>query len=458
MLPVCAGAEQGIGRVHTGRRAETWVGHSDIIGHRQWRDRRRYCGHVGDQASRRAGRPQRNTARTLAPGPGCFLVAVVGLEEAAERSHPVLRRADRLLRGRPEPDVCRDRQSPASHRSVRPDVRPQRLHRTDRRRREHGGPPRTIGPGNNAGVWEAGAPKIGGRLVTFHLAADLLFIPLFALLLAWAMSAASRRAGQTGIKCSTLPVAYMVAALVETGFTWFAFNCGSHLPGSCNLDVGQGTGTAIHVLSNVKWLLLAANFPSLAMLVFPALHVSLPHLRTSQVVDHGPRLVDWVAEGSLDAAFVAIAGQIELPKGVSGQVVGVDRIGVLAPATCDLPSTDRRQFAGRTVATYTTELLGGGARRARRRPWGHAVPGCDGRDRGAAGWPPGSSGHAPVPAADLPRRQRPRARDAPLRRPPAVLGDSGPEGAVLEERTADGREGTGAVGGLCSRLTLCRGS
>ena len=64
------------------------------------------------------------------------------------------------------------------------------------------------------------------------------------------------------------------------------------------------------------------------MLLFPALHVALPHIRTSQVVDHGPRLVEWVAEGSLDAAFVAIAGQIgAAPKGVTSQVVGVDRIG-----------------------------------------------------------------------------------------------------------------------------------
>src|SRR5215204_2274979 len=88
---------------------------------------------------------------------------------------------------------------------------------------------------------------------------------------------------------------------------------------------------------------------SLAMLLFPALHVAMPHIRTTQVVDHGDRLVECVAEGSLDAAFVAIAGQIELPKGVTNRVVGVDRIGVLAPATCDLHSTDRRQFAGRTV-------------------------------------------------------------------------------------------------------------
>ena len=97
---------------------------------------------------------------------------------------------------------------------------------------------------------------------------------------------------------------------------------------------------------------------SLAILVFPALHIALPHLRTSQVVDHGPRLVGWVAEGSLDAALVAIAGQMELPKGVASQVVGVDRIGVLVPATCDLRSTDRRHFAGRAVVTYTTDYSG----------------------------------------------------------------------------------------------------
>jgi DNA-binding transcriptional LysR family regulator len=100
------------------------------------------------------------------------------------------------------------------------------------------------------------------------------------------------------------------------------------------------------------------TIPSLAMLLFPALHVAVPHIRTSQIVDHGPRLVEWVAEGSLDAAFVAIAGQMQLPKGVTSRIVGVDRIGVLAPATCDLRSTDRRHLAGRTVITYTTDHSG----------------------------------------------------------------------------------------------------
>ena len=134
------------------------------------------------------------------------------------------------------------------------------------------------------------------------------------------------------------------------------------------------------------------TIPSLAMLVFPALHVALPHLRTSQVVDHGPRLVGWVAEGSLDAAFVAIAGQIELPKGVASQVVGVDRIGVLAPATCDLHSTDRRQFAGRTVVTYTTDYSGEELDGRVVALGATPLQGRDGRDRGADGAPPGPPG------------------------------------------------------------------
>jgi DNA-binding transcriptional LysR family regulator len=100
------------------------------------------------------------------------------------------------------------------------------------------------------------------------------------------------------------------------------------------------------------------TIPSLAALLFPALHVAMPQIRTSQVVDHGRRLVERVAEGELDAAFVAIAGQIVLPKGITGRVVGLDRIGVLAPANCDLRSTDRRHLAGRTVITYTSDQSG----------------------------------------------------------------------------------------------------
>ena len=100
------------------------------------------------------------------------------------------------------------------------------------------------------------------------------------------------------------------------------------------------------------------TIPSLAMLLFPALHVAMPHLRISQVVDHGPRLVEWVAEGSLDAVFIAIAGQMDLPKGVTSRIVGTDRLAVLSPASCDLRSTERRQFVGRTVVTYTTDYSG----------------------------------------------------------------------------------------------------
>jgi DNA-binding transcriptional LysR family regulator len=97
---------------------------------------------------------------------------------------------------------------------------------------------------------------------------------------------------------------------------------------------------------------------SLAALVFPALHVALPHLRTSQVADHGTRLIDWVAEGSLDAAFVAIAEQMELPRGVTRRAVGVDPLAILVPSTCDLRSASRRELSGRRVVTYTLDRSG----------------------------------------------------------------------------------------------------
>ena len=150
---------------------------------------------------------------------------------------------------------------------------------------------------------------------------------------------------------------------------------------------------------------------SLAMLLFPALHVAVPDLRISQVVDHGPRLVEWVAEGSLDAAFIAIAGQMELPKGVTSRVVGVDRIGILVPASCDLRSSDRRQFAGRTVITYTIDYSGEELDRRVVALGASPLQGGDRGDRGADGATPGlPRGDAPVPAAGLPPRQRSRAR------------------------------------------------
>ena len=97
---------------------------------------------------------------------------------------------------------------------------------------------------------------------------------------------------------------------------------------------------------------------SLAMLVFPSLHTALPHIRISQVTDHGPRLIDWIAEGSLDAAFLAIAGQMVLPSSVTHQVFGTDTIAVLLPHGCELSSARRGQLSGRAVVTYTTDRSG----------------------------------------------------------------------------------------------------
>jgi DNA-binding transcriptional LysR family regulator len=124
---------------------------------------------------------------------------------------------------------------------------------------------------------------------------------------------------------------------------------------------------AVHILGHLEQVfersraaahsesISVGTIASLAGVLFPALHLALPQLRTSQVVDHGPRLVDDLAEGSLDAAFLAIAGQMALPRGVTRRVVGVDRLAMLVPASADLITGERVNLAGRDVVTYTID-------------------------------------------------------------------------------------------------------
>jgi hypothetical protein len=98
----------------------------------------------------------------------------------------------------------------------------------------------------------------------------------------------------------------------------------------------------------------------MAMLVFPSLHTAMPDVRISQVTDHGPRLIEWIAEGSLDAACIAIAGQMALPSGVTHQLFGTDTVAILLPPGCELASVRRAQLSGRAVVTYTTDRSGEG--------------------------------------------------------------------------------------------------
>lgn len=100
------------------------------------------------------------------------------------------------------------------------------------------------------------------------------------------------------------------------------------------------------------------TIPSLAPTVFLALAHALPDAAVAEVADHGPTLVGWVSEGSLDHAVVAVAGQMSLPRGTVALPLGTDPIVVLLPDGCPAPVSGARPFAGRTVRSFTTDLAG----------------------------------------------------------------------------------------------------
>jgi DNA-binding transcriptional LysR family regulator len=96
------------------------------------------------------------------------------------------------------------------------------------------------------------------------------------------------------------------------------------------------------------------TIPSLADRVLPALDAALVDVAVEQTVDHGDRLVDWLDEGTLDAAVLAIAGQIELPRSVRRHRIGTDELVLFLPVGVPSPRARVRPFAGRDVvfATY----------------------------------------------------------------------------------------------------------
>ncbi|MEV1328464.1 LysR family transcriptional regulator [Micromonospora costi] len=99
-------------------------------------------------------------------------------------------------------------------------------------------------------------------------------------------------------------------------------------------------------------VLRVGTFPSLAAWLFPALVQLLRDATVHQVTDHGDRLVEWVGEGSLDAAFVTVADQLRLPATATASPVAADRLAVLAPPGVRLGG-GRRPFAGLDVVAHT---------------------------------------------------------------------------------------------------------
>jgi molybdate transport repressor ModE-like protein len=99
--------------------------------------------------------------------------------------------------------------------------------------------------------------------------------------------------------------------------------------------------------------LVIGTFASLAPILFPVLDADLPDLEVQQQVDHGHFLVERVAEGTMDAAFIAIADQMTLPRGTVARRVGRDELVLFVPPGARPPGRGRRPLKDRQIAFST---------------------------------------------------------------------------------------------------------
>ena len=99
--------------------------------------------------------------------------------------------------------------------------------------------------------------------------------------------------------------------------------------------------------------LVIGTFASLAPILFPVLDADLPDLDIEQQVDHGHFLVERIAEGTMDAAFIAIADQMTLPRGTVARRVGRDELVLFVPPGARPPGRGRHPLNARPVAFAT---------------------------------------------------------------------------------------------------------
>lgn len=99
--------------------------------------------------------------------------------------------------------------------------------------------------------------------------------------------------------------------------------------------------------------LTVGTFASLAPILFPLLDEELADIDIEQGVDHGRHLVGLVAEGTMDAAFIAIADQMVLPRGTVARPVGRDELVLFAPRGVALPGTGKQPLRDRDLPFST---------------------------------------------------------------------------------------------------------
>lgn len=123
------------------------------------------------------------------------------------------------------------------------------------------------------------------------------------------------------------------------------------------LDHLRGIGERSLAAASARTLTVG-TFPSVAGILFAALDALDDDVVVQPEVEHGPRLLEWTARGTLDAAFVTIAGQVTLARGLVATEVGRYDLVTLVPAAAPEPGRGRRPFAGQTVVYCPLDLSG----------------------------------------------------------------------------------------------------
>jgi DNA-binding transcriptional LysR family regulator len=102
--------------------------------------------------------------------------------------------------------------------------------------------------------------------------------------------------------------------------------------------------------------LIVGTIDSLAAALFPVVDELVPDMEIYQRVDHGQRMIEWVAEGTMDVTFVAIADQLTLPRGAVAHPVGNDELVLFVPEGHRRPSRGRQPLRDRHVVFTTYDL------------------------------------------------------------------------------------------------------
>jgi DNA-binding transcriptional LysR family regulator len=96
--------------------------------------------------------------------------------------------------------------------------------------------------------------------------------------------------------------------------------------------------------------LRVGTFAGLSAYLFPVLDELVGDaVQLGQIIYHGHEMVTYVDEGTLDAAFVGVAEQMELPRHVAATRLGTDRLATFVPAGVNGPARGARPYRDRDV-------------------------------------------------------------------------------------------------------------